>query len=187
MLNVNSSNMKALMYILIGLSVFATACEDIPTAGKFALFRADVEIIGDSTKFVTVSYNSIVNENGENQNENKEVTKVLSIPSRFTIYLALNGKSLQGKDLCYLKLETDGNTNVRAILVPLEAKFADGCPVSHAFKFARTIDDCDKYCLGSDSLITLLKSKDYPCIIELTEGQNEGYVTTSDISNTGIY
>ncbi len=182
--------MKTLMLFLLGLSIFSISCEDIPTAGKFAVSTAYVEVIGDSTKQVTVSYNSIVDENGENQNDNHEVTQTLTIPSHFTIRLALNGKSLREKDLCYLKLNTNGNTKVRAILISESARYTEGCPIAYGFKFIHAGNEkteCDKYIVGSDSLITLLKSKGYPCIIELSEGQNEGYVTTSDISNTGIY
>lgn len=155
-----------------------------PFSGS-ALQTAYVEITGDTGKTVTVRYNSL--DHGEG--ENREVTEELTLPASFTINLAINGKTTHEGDLCYLQLNSDGHTNVRAILISESAGFANECPIAAAFYPDSNGDlpGCDKYILGTDSLITLLKERGYPCIIELGEGDTQAYTSTSEISNTGAY
>ncbi len=170
--------------------ISTTGCVD-QLGGEFALETAYVVIIGDSTQVVTVTYNNIVIKDGETQNENRERTEIVAIPTFFEINLAMNAKTINDKERCYLRVQTDGNTNVRAILLHLSARFAeDSCPIFYAFlaeEMGGGMLECDHHRLGADSLITLLNERGYPCIIELNEGDYEGYVSTSQISNTGVY
>jgi len=174
--------MKTLLAFNITLLVLMTSCKHY---GEEMSFDYYIYIDGDTTKKIAIEYPEI--EAGIPDQNTVNLIKHDSVRLPFKAVKILKRYGDMNKDFCYLKIKTDGIANIRAVLYDIEVKAKDGWPIRETLMNEPRIvgKDTAKFTLYPvDSIFSQLRQTKYPCIIDIKQGQSEGYATLIDYWNS---
>lgn len=162
--------MKA-MYLLLTLSTFfLLSCGDKIGAGAGKDDWYYIYINGDTGRTVNISY--LERPAGvELPEENVTVTESVTLPFFKEVH-TIDWPEGLGPDN-YLEIESVNDSTTKAIIFDDELPLADGkCGVMIVFYPENALNECT-YCNGypKDSILTYLKSINYPCYLEFSKGE----------------
>ena len=144
-----------------------------------------IYIDGNSTNKIAIEYPEI--ESGIPDQNTVNLIKHDSVKLPFKAIKILKRYGNMTKDFCYLKIKTDGNANIRAVLYDIEVKAKDGAPIRYSlYDDPKVIgQDTSKFKIYiPDSIFAQLRTAKDPCIININHGNTEGYATLIDYWNS---
>jgi hypothetical protein len=163
------------LFVLIGLS--STSCLDKSASGKLDEYY--IYIDGDSGRILQISY--LESEQGvEFAHKNVTVSEKVTLPffKRVETVDFINNINYDS----YLKIQTDNDSTTRAIIFDLALKLKDSpCKVFSIWYPENAQNEC-AYCkdLAKDSVLSYLKSINYPCYMEFKKGETSKQVRLYD-------
>lgn len=162
--------MKA-MYLLVILSAFCLfSCGDKIGAGAGKDDWYYIYITGDSGRIVEISY--LERPVGvELPKDNITVTESVTLPFFKEVH-TIDWPEGLGPDN-YLEIKSANDSTTRAVIFDDELSLSDGkCGVIEVFYTENAIGDC-AYCkeISKDSVLSYLKSINYPCYLEFSNGE----------------
>lgn len=166
------------MYLLLTLSTFfLLSCGDKIGAGKDDWYY--IYITGDTGRIVTISY--LERPAGvELPKENVTVTESVTLPFFKEVH-TIDWPDGLGPDN-FLEINTQNDSTTKATIFDNELLLSDSiCRVFFVWETENAQNECS-YCkeLAKDSVLTYLKSINYPCYLEFSKGETVKKVRLHD-------
>lgn len=155
---------------ILGLS----ACIDQFGSGKLSTYYMYID--GDTGRTVDISYLQ-GNNNLENY-KNEIVSEKVTLPFFKTVHALHTGKVPDN----FLEVKSIHDSTTRAIIFTDDLQLADGkCGILASFLQENAVGNCAYYKdISKDSVLTYLKSINYPCYLEFSKDDTSKKIRLND-------